>query len=117
VDTRAAQAWRGTVLRELRVAFFSGIALGALSFFVVGAGLLLVGERAAYAFALAGCVGGAMLLSVLVAGITGAMIPLLLYRLHIDPAVASGPLITTVNDIVAVLSYYGLALLFLRPLV
>lgn len=31
----------------------------------------------------------------------------------IDPAVASGPLITTVNDLVAVVTYYGLALLFL----
>ena len=34
-------------------------------------------------------------------------------KIHIDPAVASGPLITTVNDLVAVVTYYGLAWIFL----
>lgn len=34
-------------------------------------------------------------------------------KIKIDPAVASGPLITTVNDLVAVVTYYGLALVFL----
>ena len=41
------------------------------------------------------------------------MIPLIFDRLHIDPAVASGPLITTVNDLIAVVAYYGLAWLLL----
>ena len=51
-----------------------------------------------------------------VSGFTGAAIPIGLYRLGIDPAVASGPLITTVNDLVAVLSYYGLAWVLLLKL-
>ena len=38
-----------------------------------------------------------------------AAIPISLYQVGVDPAVASGPLITTINDLVAVLSYYGLA--------
>ena len=37
-------------------------------------------------------------------------------KFGIDPAVASGPLITTLNDLVAVLSYYGLAYLLLLKL-
>ena len=37
-------------------------------------------------------------------------------KIKIDPAVASGPLITTVNDLVAVVTYYGLAWLFLIPI-
>ena len=38
-------------------------------------------------------------------------------KIHIDPAVASGPLITTVNDLVAVIAYYGLAyILFFQVL-
>ena len=42
---------------------------------------------------------------------------MLFKKLHIDPAVASGPLITTLNDLVAILSYYGLAwLLMIRIL-
>lgn len=35
------------------------------------------------------------------------------HKVHIDPAVASGPLITTINDLVAVVTYYGLARLLL----
>jgi magnesium transporter len=48
-----------------------------------------------------------------ISGLTGAAIPITLGRLGVDPAVASGPLITTVNDLVAVVSYYGLALFLL----
>ena len=40
-------------------------------------------------------------------------IPLFFKKINIDPAVASGPLITTVNDLVAVITYYGLSWLFL----
>ena len=41
------------------------------------------------------------------------MVPMLFHKIHIDPAVASGPLITTVNDLVAVVVYYGLAMIVL----
>jgi len=39
------------------------------------------------------------------------------HKIKVDPAVASGPLITTVNDLVAVVAYYGLVWLVLLPLV
>ena len=41
--------------------------------------------------------------------ISGTTIPILFKGLGVDPAVASGPLITTVNDLIAVVTYYGLA--------
>ena len=41
------------------------------------------------------------------------VIPMFFHKIKIDPAVASGPLITTVNDLVAVVTYYGLAYIFL----
>lgn len=47
------------------------------------------------------------------ASATGTLIPLFFKKIKIDPAVASGPLITTVNDLVAVVTYYGLSWLFL----
>ena len=53
--------------------------------------------------------GIALTVAMLLSGISGAGIPLLLKRLGVDPAVASGPFITTVNDLVAVVTYYGLA--------
>ncbi len=100
----------GTIWREVRVALLNGVVLGAISFLIVGVYLALLGGHAySFTLAAAGCVGTAMCFAMTVSGFTGAAIPITLYRLGVDPAVASGPLITTVNDLVAVLSYYGLA--------
>ncbi len=103
-----------TVWRESGVALCNGVALGLFSFLLVGIYLGAFGGYT-YSFTLsaAACVGGAMCFAMTVSGFTGAAIPITLYRFGVDPAVASGPLITTVNDLVAVLSYYGLAFLLL----
>ena len=99
-----------TVLKEIRIALLNGIALGVISFVTVGAYLIFLGSYA-YGMILttAACVGLAMCFAMTISGLTGAAIPICLYRMGIDPAVASGPLITTVNDLMAVISYYGLA--------
>ena len=99
-----------TIFKEIRVALLNGVALGAISFAIVSAYLLIFASyEATFVFAAAGCVGLAMCFAMAISGLTGSAIPICLYRLGIDPAVASGPLITTINDLVAVLSYYGLA--------
>lgn len=67
----------------------------------------------ASAFLISGCVGVSLLVAMVISSLVGTLIPMLFHRVHIDPAVASGPLITTVNDLVAVVTYYGLALVFL----
>ena len=96
--------------KETRVALLNGLALGLFSFAIVGGYLVLLGGHSpAVAFTTAGCVGAALWFAMTISGFTGAAIPRCFYRLGIDPAVASGPLITTVNDLVAVVSYYGLA--------
>ncbi len=58
-------------------------------------------------------IAAAMLINLFVAGLAGAMIPLTLQRLHIDPALASGTILTTVTDVVGFLAFLGLATLFL----
>lgn len=99
-----------TIFKEVLVALLNGLALGAISFGVVSTYLFVFeAYSAAFVFAASGCVGLAMCFSMAISGLTGAAIPICLYRLGVDPAVASGPLITTVNDLVAVISYYGLA--------
>lgn len=99
-----------TILKEVRVALLNGIVLGAISFAIVSAYLFVFASYgASFVFAAAGCVGLAMCFAMAISGLTGAAIPICLYRCGVDPAVASGPLITTINDLVAVLSYYGLA--------
>jgi len=65
------------------------------------------------AFLISGCVGVSLVVAMVISSLVGTMVPMLFHKIHIDPAVASGPLITTVNDLVAVVTYYGLALLFL----
>ena len=99
-----------TVFKEVRVALLNGVALGGISFLIVSGYLLVFGAYSAtFVLAAAGCVGLSMCFAMAISGFTGAAIPICLYRCGVDPAVASGPLITTVNDLVAVVSYYGLA--------
>lgn len=103
---RAALVWK-----EVRIGLVNGALLGALSFAAIGIYLCLTGHAAA--FAVSGCLGLAMVLAMTVSSLSGTLIPLFFQRVGVDPAVASGPLITTVNDLVAVVTYYGLAWLIL----
>ena len=68
------------------------------------------------AFAVSGCVGVLLLVAMAISSLVDTVIPMFFHKIMIDPAVASGPLITTVNDLVAVVTYYGLAFLFLIEL-
>ncbi|ATH63017.1 magnesium transporter [Staphylococcus pasteuri] len=65
---------------------------------------------------LAVIVGGSLTCAMTVGTLVGSMIPLLMNKLKIDPAVASGPFITTINDIVSMLIYFGLATSFMSYL-
>ena len=66
-----------------------------------------------FSFSVSFCIGAAMLLSMLISSIIGTTVPMFFKKIKVDPAVASGPLITTINDLVAVVTYYGLAWIFL----
>lgn len=61
-------------------------------------------------------VGGSLTIAMTVGTLVGSMIPLVMNKLKIDPAVASGPFITTINDIVSMLIYFGLATSFMSYL-
>lgn len=101
------------VFKEARVGLANGMILGILSFVVIGGYLCLKGNTALFAFAVSGCLGSAMVLAMLISSMSGTVIPIFFQKIGIDPAVASGPLITTLNDLVAVISYYGLAWIIL----
>ena len=95
------------ILKESRVGLTNGVILGALSFLVIGGYLLLKGNAPTFSFAISGCLGAAMILAMVISSLSGTVIPIFFQKIGVDPAVASGPLITTVNDLVAVISYYG----------
>ena len=102
------------VFKELRVGFCNGTAMGVVSAALVGLYVWLIkGYALSMAFATSGCIGLAMMAAMTVSSLTGTLIPMLFKKLRVDPAVASGPLITTINDLVAVVAYYGLAWLLL----
>ncbi|MBQ4397472.1 MAG: magnesium transporter [Clostridia bacterium] len=102
------------VTKEMRIGFFNGLLLGLLSFVLVGSYLMIFKQKPVpFAFAVSGCIGASLILSMLISSAVGTFIPLFFKKIKIDPAVASGPLITTVNDLVAVISYYGLSWLLL----
>ncbi len=93
------------LLRETGTALLTGssiaVAIAAMSWVITGEpGLSLV-------------LGLAMLLVVIFAALAGAGIPMILHRVGIDPAVATGPFITTANDITSMFIYLGLATLML----
>ena len=117
-DGLGARKQLSIIAKETRIALLNGVALGLISFLIVGAYLAVFGSyTVGFALSAAGCVGAAMFFAMMISGFFGAAIPLCFYRLGVDPAVASGPLITTVNDLVAVVSYYGLAWLLLIRIV
>ena len=102
------------VLREARIALAIALTIGAVSLAVVWLYLFaLRGESGERAAGIALCTSIALGSSIVISGISGCTIPILLERMGADPAVASGPFITTLNDLLAVVIYYGLASLML----
>lgn len=102
------------ILKEMRVGFFNGLLLGLASFVFIGLYIFIFKKYPAlFSFAVSACVGIALLVAMLVSSFVGTTVPIIFDKLHIDPAVASGPFITTINDLIAVISYYGLAWILL----
>ena len=104
----------GLVFKEMKVGFFNGLFLGIMAFIFVGLYIwLLKGNPVVHAFVISGCVGFSLMAAMVISSLVGTLIPMFFHKIKIDPAVASGPLITTVNDLVAVVIYYGLVWILL----
>jgi magnesium transporter len=102
-DLSSANAWR-IVRREILVGILNGAAfaviigvIAATWFHVTDLGLVI---------------GLAMVTVLAAAALGGILIPLLLTRLGVDPAVSSGPFVTTVTDVVGFLAFLGIATLW-----
>jgi len=98
---------RRTLVKEASVGMVSGLTFA-----------LIIGTIASFWFPELGIrlgwiIAAAMLINLCAAALAGAMIPLTLQRLNIDPALASGTILTTVTDVVGFFSFLGLATLFL----
>ncbi len=96
------------ILREAGTGFITGAVCGILVTFIVyfWKGELFLGVL----------VGISIFITLIIATLAGSLVPLLMHRLKIDPAVASGPFITTINDIISILIYFGIATAFMSYL-
>jgi magnesium transporter len=96
------------ILRELWVGIIIGLTCAILISVIafIWQGSLILGI----------VVGSSLLITLIIGTLAGTIIPLVLYKFNIDPAVASGPLITTINDIFSLLVYFGIANMFITKL-
>ncbi|MBW8350831.1 magnesium transporter [Bacillus sp. IITD106] len=96
------------IFREFRVSLIIGVSCGLLISIIafIWQGNIYLGI----------VVGGSLLLTLILGTMAGTVIPLILYKSKLDPAVASGPLITTVNDIFSLITYFSIASLLLSKL-
>lgn len=96
------------LLREAGTGLITGL---LCAIFVVG--LIYVWK---HEFIIGLLVGAAIFVSIFVATISGSFIPLFMHKMKFDPAVASGPFITTLNDVISIIIYLGLATAFIGDL-
>lgn len=106
-DTEKESKWK-LVIREMLTGLVMGVICG-----IIAVSIVFFWK---HEFILGLLVGVAICCSIVVATVAGAIIPLLMDRLKIDPAVASGPFITTLNDITSILIYLGIATVFVEQL-
>lgn len=96
---------RGILRKELMVGALNGIAWALV---VAAATYLWFGD-----WKIGGVIGAAMIINLFIAALAGFAIPLTLKRMHIDPALAGGVVLTTVTDVVGYAAFLGLGAGFL----
>ena len=94
--------------REFGTGTINGLVCGVLILFIIG--------YWQHNYFLGFIVGISIFLSLIVATLAGVLIPLLMDKLKIDPAVASGPFITTINDIFSLFIYFSVATMLMAYL-
>ena len=101
------------VKKEVKVGFFNGLLMaGFACVFITMYIFIIKNYPINFSIILALCIGLSLIVTMIISSLVGTLIPLTLNSMNIDPAVASGPLITTVNDLVSAICYYSIVYLF-----
>lgn len=93
---RKGDTWK-KLFKEISIAFLNGIVLSAIVF---AYGIFTV------SLPLAITISSALMIVIIVASVLGTFIPLTLHRFKVDPALATGPFITTLNDVIGIFIYF-----------
>ncbi|MGM9899844.1 MAG: magnesium transporter [Bacilli bacterium] len=102
--------------KEFLIALVTALILGTITFVTSYIYMLIRNDANLVKWLVALILSGSLSLSLLVTEMLGSLVPLLFYKIKVDPAVASGPLITTLSDTISILIYFGLATLFLSQI-
>ncbi|MFW5842193.1 MAG: magnesium transporter [Bacillota bacterium] len=105
------------IIKEFGVGLVNGVIIGILTFIMALTFLSLVSVGMVDPVYIAFVLGASVVIALMVSALLGSTIPLGLNRLGIDPAIASGPFITTLNDIVALIVYFSLAGFIILPII
>lgn len=113
------------IFKEIRIAFFNGLLIALISFVVVSLYLIISkteidpSYQSQYIpiFKTAAVVSSSLIITMVISGLIGTLIPIILQKCKVDPAVASGPFITSINDIMAIVIYYGITLIVFATLI
>lgn len=98
------------VFKEFKVGVINGFILCAISFTVTSLYMIFAkATPAANGIAIAGCVGASVFIAIMFSSFFATLLPIFFKKIKIDPAVASGPMITTFNDLLSAVIYYGLS--------
>ncbi len=97
------------IFKEISIGLLNSAILAILAFGFVTALLTVTNSSDQTPFDIAKVVGIAIFSAMSISSMMGAIVPLSLHKFKIDPASASGPLMTTLNDIIALVLYFGIA--------
>lgn len=115
MDENLQSSAKGKLLRkEMETGLLNGLILGIIAFAGVGFYIVLAKHYPlSQAFLVSGCIGASLVLAMFISSMVGTVVPMFFKKIGVDPAVASGPLITTITDLVGVVTYYSLAWMML----
>ena len=99
--------------RHLLMLLLKELITGLIIGLVTGLTILVVVGLWKKNFVLGAVIGLAMMVAITVANLAGSLIPMLMAKIGFDPAVASGPFISTLSDLTSVLIYFNIASLFM----
>lgn len=89
------------LLKEIGLSLINGLALAFI--------LVITGRLFEQDFIVSLTIGGSMILVIIVAALVGTFVPIVLDKKGIDPAIATGPFITTCNDILGIFLFFYIA--------
>ena len=109
------------IRKELLVSIFNSVIVAIIGFSIAAIVTMLSAHQSIHgheisAIRMGTVVGSALLVSMFLSGVLGTLLPIILTKNNIDADNATGPILTTLNDIIALFTYYGVAALLLMTL-